>query len=93
MLGGMFLSCPKDDILWVSFDDDFVVYHRPSGKTHFLNEASKILLTELLADAKDLPSILDAFAVEDSEEHSEEYAHQMKGMLARLEDLGLIQSV
>ena len=92
MLGSMFVSCRQDNLVWVSFDDDFVVYHRPSGKTHFLNEASKVLLTELLDDARDLPSILDAFATADSEDHSEEYVRQMKGMLGRLEDLGLIQS-
>ena len=88
----MFVSCPKDDIVWVSFGEDFVVFHRPSGKTHFLNEASKFLLTELLLDARDFPSILEAFASDDSEDHSEEYVRQMKSMLARLEDLGLVRS-
>jgi PqqD family protein of HPr-rel-A system len=93
MLGGMFVSCPIDDILWVSLDDNFVVYHRPSGKTHFLNQSSKVLITEILADAKDLSSVLAAFAHIDTDAHSEDLARQVTGMLDRLEDVGLIQRV
>ena len=36
------------DCVWAIYGDDYVVFHRPSGKTHFLNAAGHRLLTEIL---------------------------------------------
>lgn len=33
---------------WCQYPDGYVVYHRPSGKTHFLNASAFLLLTEIL---------------------------------------------
>lgn len=86
-------SCSPTQCNWVTFENDFVVYHRPSGKTHFLNVGSEVLLTDVLTEARSLTSILDIFASDDTDEDHEEYVRQMQSMLDRLEYLGLIERV
>ena len=41
-----------DEVVWLALDEDHVLYHRPSGKTHFLNDASKRLLRDVLTVPK-----------------------------------------
>lgn len=84
-------SCPRDEITWAKFDNDFVAFHRPSGKTHFLNAASYALLNDVLIEAKSLSVILEMFAAEDTEDNADGYVEQMKELLIRVEALGLIE--
>ena len=86
-------SRPQDEIVWVRFGKDFVAFHRPSGKTHFLNTASKILLTDILVEPKDLASILEEFASQATDDSADAYLEQMQAMLDRIENLGLIERV
>ncbi len=79
------------EISWFDIPPDFVAFHRPSGKTHFLNESSKVLLTDILIEPKDLTAILAAFSTEVADETADRYVEQMKAMLTHLEDLGLIE--
>jgi PqqD family protein of HPr-rel-A system len=74
-------------------DDGFVVYHRPSGKTHLLNEASYYLLTELLTEPKDLAAIAAAFEPGAGGPAREEYLDSVAEILRRLEQYGLIERV
>ena len=37
-----------DQLLWADCGDAFAVFHRPSGKTHFVNLATALLLREVL---------------------------------------------
>jgi PqqD family protein of HPr-rel-A system len=80
-----------DDLVWFDCGDGFVVYHRPSGKTHLLNEASYRLMTELLQVPRDLHSIAREFAPESRENFDTEYLEQLQSMLRRLAQLGLIE--
>lgn len=73
--------------------DGFVVYHRPSGKTHLLNEASHRLLTQLLIEPKDLAAIAAAFDPGGAGPAREEYLDSLTEMLRRLERYGLIERV
>ena len=86
-------STSPGDILWVEWERNFVAYHRPSGKTHFLNAASEILLTEILAEPKDAESVADEFSAEVTGDRADEYLEQITSMLERLEQLGLLERV
>ena len=79
-----------DDCVWFDGDDAFVVYHRPSGKTHLMNDASSRLLRDLLCEPLSLVEIASAFDV-DSVSSSGEYLESLAGMLTRLEQLGFVE--
>ena len=84
-------ACAPADIMWVALDNEYVAFHRPSGKTHFLNDASRVLLTEVLRVPRSFDVILNSFGTEVAGEDATAYREQMKGMLDRLESLGLIE--
>ena len=83
-------SCSPDEITWAEFDNEFVAFHRPSGKTHFLNAASYALLNDLLNEPQSLSAVLEMFAADDTEDKVDGFVEQMKAMLTHLEALGLI---
>ena len=66
-----------------------MAYHRPSGRTHLLNDVSHLLLTDYLQEARSTRDVVDHLvargAVEDDELHADILA-----MLGRFEQLGLI---
>jgi PqqD family protein of HPr-rel-A system len=68
-----------------------VIYHRPSGKTHLLNEAGYRLLTELLLEPKDLATIAAEYDPGHQMTSSGDYLQRMRQMLRRLEQFGLIE--
>ena len=78
------------EVVWFDAPPDFIAFHRPSGKTHFLNEASKVLLTELLTVPRDLGEILEAFSPNDDDE-ARRHVLPMQDLLTHLEALGLIE--
>jgi len=82
---------PSNDCVWSDCGDGFVVYHRPSGKTHLLNDASSRLLRELLQKPMDLATIAAEFEPGQAESPSDDYLERMASMLRRLDQLGLIQ--
>ena len=76
--------------MWAKFDDDYVAYHRPSGKTHFLNAASQLLICAILTEPRDLAAIANEFASDRTDGNVDAYLEQMKAMLDHLETLGLV---
>lgn len=82
----------EDECIWVDCDDAFVVYHRPSGKTHLMNAASSRLLRDVLVEPMSLSEIAVALA-EDQEKPSDEYLRSLQFMLQRFEQLGLVERV
>ena len=84
-------TCHGDDCAWFDCGDGFVVCHRPSGKTHVLNDASYRLLTELLQNPMDVAAIAAEFASGQDKSPSDDYLERMASMLRRLEQFGLIQ--
>ena len=85
-------SPPADAIVWTRWDDDqFIAYHRPSGITHFLNAASAALITELLVEPSDAPTVARAFEPAMADANHEEHLDEIIAMLVHLEHLGLIR--
>lgn len=68
---------PPAQFAWAHWSDGHVLYHRPSGKTHFLNEAGAALLRELLANPA------ETFDADPA----------LQGLLLRFETLGLVERV
>lgn len=80
-----------DNLLWARVGEDYVAYHRPSGTTHLLNDASHRLLCEILTRPRDFPSIVrEAVEVPDGEA-AERYAAEMRDLLDHLERLGMVE--
>lgn len=84
-------KCEDESCAWFDFGDGAVVYHRPSGKTHLLNEASVRLLIELLQEPLDLPAIAAEFDPGENGAPQEAYLDSLEQMLRRLEQFGLIE--
>jgi len=101
MLTGMQVSSPPkwrcakspDEIVWAHFDEDYVAFHRPSGKTHFLNAASHRLICEILTKAQDLDEIVGEFVVDENDRDPAAHVGKMRAMLDHLENLGLVERV
>ena len=79
-----------DDCIWAIFDDACVVFHRPSGKTHFLNAAGHRLLTEILDQPERTVAIAHKLAISGSGETGAEDMEEVHTMLVRFEYLGLV---
>ena len=74
---GRWRAPPAAEFAWADWRDGHVLHHRPSGKTHFLNEAGAALLREMLANpAQDF-----------------EAEPALQGLLLRFETLGLVERV
>lgn len=84
---------PLADLVCTGFDEDFIAYHRPSGKTHFLNAATHILIFDVLSKPMDLKAIADAITPGNPEGNDKEYLARLRAMIARLEHLGLVERV
>lgn len=79
--------------MWADWDDLSVLYHRPSGKTHFIN-ASTAFLLECLAEAPaGVESAAMALAAAQSRVADDELRSEVSDTLLRLEELGLIERV
>ena len=80
----------------MNYPDSYAVFHRPSGKTHFLNAAGYRLITEILERPGDTASIAAelavavAVAVAVAEEPSPLNVDEVHAMLVRFEYLGLV---
>jgi PqqD family protein of HPr-rel-A system len=85
-------AAPPDCVEWVQWVDDCVVYHHPSGKTHFVNAAARRLLTEVLPRAHSIDEIVNLLSVETSAEEQAEIRDSTLDLLLRLEEQGLVQS-
>ena len=86
-------SRSPEDFLWANFDEDYIAFQRSSGKTHFLNAASYVLLNEILTEPCDLDSIANEFMVDGQEANRLEYLGRMREMLDHLETLGLVYRI
>ena len=79
------------DIAWAGWGDSYVVYHRPSGRTHFLNSSSFSLITELLQSERDLEAIAEFVTPNDGAGDRELLRQELLDLLGRLEHSGLIE--
>lgn len=80
-----------DECAWAEFEDGCVLYHRPSGKTHVMNDASVALVSELLSEPTSLADIVGVFRADAAAGREEELVDSMVTLLLRLEDFGLVE--
>lgn len=84
-------SVDPDQLLWNGWNDEYVVFHRPSGRTHFLNAASAVLVRELLVSPKTSEDVVQSFPPPDLPSDPNAYHDEILALLERLEHLGLIE--
>jgi PqqD family protein of HPr-rel-A system len=82
---------PLEDLIWADLDDAYVVYHRPSGKTHFLNDATAELLAQILATPQTARSAGEELASREGATGDDAFFTAVAESLVRLEYLGLIE--
>lgn len=79
-----------DDLLWADWGGDHVVFHRPSGKTHLLNDVSRLLLTQVLTEPLATEEVARILLDTDGGQPDPEYLADVEGMLERYDQLGLV---
>jgi PqqD family protein of HPr-rel-A system len=89
----MWRAAPPEDLVWNTWDDEFVVFHRPSGRTHFLNAASAEIITRHLSRPASTVDIADAYPSPDETINAEHHLEDILSLLERFEHLGLIKRV
>jgi PqqD family protein of HPr-rel-A system len=67
---------------WACWGDDCVLFHQPSGKTHFINAPTAQLLRALQASPLTLDEICARVELDEADAHE---------LLWRLDELGLVQ--
>jgi PqqD family protein of HPr-rel-A system len=77
--------------LWADWDELSVIYHRPSGKTHFINATTAFLLEQGLDEPVTVESAAQAVAQARGSVVDEELRDDVGDTLLRLEELGLIE--
>ncbi len=78
---------------WANEDNEPVLYHRPSGQTHFINAATALLLRQILLQPNDAESASQALAAAHEAPESDDLIEHVAGILLRLEELGLVERV
>jgi PqqD family protein of HPr-rel-A system len=75
--------------VWAEFGVDVVVYHRPSGKTHFLNAATALLLKDVLVQPKSSLEAAEELADLQASAADSNFLVAVRASLEHLEHLGL----
>lgn len=83
----------RSDYALAQWDEQVVVFHRPSGLTHFINASTSQLLADLSASPCDTDSLVDRFVADPNTQASPDVRDQILTLLFRLEELGLIERV
>lgn len=95
-------TAPREEFLWAEFKGEYVLFHRRSGQTHFLNAASATLLQQILIDATDLDAACRSFTtmpargmndMMDGDEATPELRQYLRAILDRFEELGLVRRI
>ena len=66
----------KADFCWEEWDDRYVLFHRASQKTHYLNQTSAVVLQCLSESPYTAETLADMLAQESGEPLSEELSQQ-----------------
>jgi len=77
--------------MWADWDELSVIYHRPSGKTHFINATTAFLLEQGLDQPATVESAARAVAQARDVPVDDELLADIDDTLLRLEELGLIE--
>jgi PqqD family protein of HPr-rel-A system len=80
-----------DSLVWAELGDSFVVYHRPSGRTHFLNAATADLLQHVLIEPRTAHNAAEELAAREGSVGDAAFHSAVAASLHHLERLGLIE--
>lgn len=86
------VAADSGQLLWAQWGADFALFHRPSGQTHFVNEATAFLLREALRQPANLLEITQALGARQGEV-AREFVDHLHALLGRFEALGLVHRV
>lgn len=78
---------------WAHSDSGHVLYHRPSGQTHFLNDGAMLLLSRCLLEPREATAAALELARLQNAEPDARFLEHVSGLLRHFENLGLIESV
>jgi PqqD family protein of HPr-rel-A system len=76
---------------FVEFEEILIVFHRASGKTHFLNATSACILDLLSDGSTSLSAIVEGLSFQFNAEFNSTISEQVGHHLQRLEALGLVE--
>jgi len=85
-----YTAAPTSDLCWEEWDDRYVLFHRASQKTHYLNQTSAIVLQCLAESPYTADALADALAEETGEPLSDSLRGDIAKLLQRLEIQGLV---
>ena len=86
-------AAPPADLLWVEWGEHCALYHRPSGKTHFVNDATARLLQQVLLEPSDVEHVRFALGLPAGPAIDAGSPDEIMALLQRLEALGLVARV
>lgn len=78
-------------MVWAEFGDDCVLFHRPSGKTHFVNQTTRELLSAMQHRSMTTAQIALAYGAEGGSVADAAADEQITATLLRFEALGLLR--
>lgn len=85
---GRWQAISSESLIWASWDGDYIAYHRSSGKTHFLNRSSYLLIAELLREPQPTEIVVDAFLGDSADRAAT--GREILALLEHLEERGLV---
>ncbi len=77
-------------LIWVSWDDEFILFHSQAGKTHYLNQVGAVLLQELETNTYSVSELAKKLEKRLGLDISEEFVKRIESLLARFDHLGLV---
>ena len=76
---------------WRDWDDEHVVYHAASGDTHRFNDVGAAVLRQLTDRSMTASGLVAQLASQVPDADRATLAHTVDDLIARLQDLGLIE--
>lgn len=86
-------AVPGVELHFAQWGEDVVLFHAPSGLTHFVNVATAILLREVLAGPRSLDAAARDLAAAENAQVDEHFVAQVAELIQRLEALGLVKRI
>lgn len=84
------LAAPADQLDWAEWDGEYVLFHRLSGQTHFVNAATARLLQSVLTEPRTVDEAISVLASQARPDEFAELRERISEQLLLLEDLGLV---
>lgn len=84
-------AVPAADLRCVRWDDRYVVFHRRSGRTHFANESTWLLLDRVLREPREPHAAIEELAALQRLTLDDAAREHIMTLLRRLEEIGLLE--